>query len=441
MTRGNKSDSVFTVEGRSMIGKSLSSCLIVTCLLFFCSGTEGEAPEIHTAGSIKSYFIAVVPPQISGDSRYDDSTDGIVQNSLRLKFTCNPVNYCFCELAYDLLPTLRSSSATELGSFLDINPVSYRVADLGRDIYSSGDEKEGRLALAQNLDRLYLTLSPSFADIHLGRQAIAFGSARVVNPTDVICPYSFDELNTEDRIGVDAVRAQVSIGAMGEFDLGIIVGDDFETEQSAAFVRTRFYALNTDFTFLAMDFKENLLCGADIAGSIGGAGYWIETAYTFAGAFDDRETDQDFFRLSTGVDYNFNISNGVLAYIEYHYNGASEGNVAEYLDQTAETAYQEAGVYLLGRHYAAPGIAWTIRPLTTLVGSLLWNLDDSSTYLSMQLEYNLSENAYIGIAANIAAGEESELVEDGNHHTDTIDTKSEFGLYPDLYYTYIRLYF
>jgi hypothetical protein len=424
-----------------MIGKPLSSSLLVACLFFLSFGTEGKDPKTHTSGSIKSYFIAVDSAEISGNSQYDDSTDGIVQNSLRLRFTCNPADYCFCELAYDLLPTLRSSSSAELSGLLSNNPVSYRVVDLDRDVYSSGDEGQGRLVLAQNLDRLYMTLSPSFADIHLGRQAVAFGSARVINPTDVICPYGFYELNTEDRTGVDAVRAQVPIGAMGEFDVGIIAGDDFETEESAAFVRTKLYALNTDFTFLALGFKENLLCGVDVAGSIGGAGYWIEAAHTFSGAFDDRNTDQDFFRLSTGLDYSFNVSNGILAYIEYHYNGASEGNTADYIDQMAETAYQEAGVYLLGRHYAAPGIVWNIMPLLVLDSSLLWNLDDESTYLSMKLEYNLSENVYIGMAASIASGEESELIADEIHHSDTVNTRSEFGLYPDLYYTYVRLYF
>ncbi len=420
--------------------------VIFSALMFFifpCSGLESKEPDFDTTGSIKSYFIVVDSPAIIGDMQdNDNSLDGIIQNGLRLKFVWNPAHSVRGELAYDLKPTIQGGNKPLLLSGIpDAESLSYRVTDVDRTIYSSDTDEDGNFILSQNLDRVYLTMSPGFGDIYIGRQPVAFGSARVINPTDVIIPYTFDELDVENRIGVDAVRVKIPIGTMSEFDTGIVLGKDFEREESAAFVRTKLYAAETDITLMVMDFKDNLLGGVDIARSIGGAGFWLETAYTFAGMFDDRQKDQDFFRISTGIDYHFNIAGGVTAYLEYHYNGASEGEPEKYFDQTDETAYREAGVYLLGRHYIAPGITWQIKPLVTLGGSLLWNVEDDSAYISTKVEYNLSENVYVGIGASIAAGEEPVLVEDETSGDETSVPRSEFGLYSDLYYTYIRVYF
>ena len=427
-------------ERRFMIQRHISSWIVAVGLLFCSDMVQAQGPDIDISGSIKSYFIAVDQPQVFGELQGDDGIDWTVQNQLRLQFVWNLTDLVRGEMAYDLLPMVQSDDVVFSQSMgLNFEPISYRVTDLDRRIYP--DDDDGDFILAQNLDRLFLTFSYDFADIHLGRQPIAFGSALVINPTDVIAPYSFDELNTEDRIGVDAIRAQVPIGALGEFDAGILFGKNFEIEESAAFIRTKFYALNTDFTLLVLDFKENLLLGVDISRSIGGAGFWIEAAHTFAGVFNSRESNQDFFRFSTGLDYNFNISNGLLAYIEYHYNGASEGKKEEYLTQTDQTAFQDAGVFLLGRHYLTPGFTWMIQPLLTFDSSLLWNMEDSSVYLSVKIEYNLSENIYIGLGANIAAGEGPKLADKADLSVETIGPESEFGLYPSLYYGYIRYYF
>ena len=85
----------------------------------------------------------------------------------------------------------------------------------------------------QNLDRAFLTFSPPSGDIYIGRQAIAFGAADVVNPTDVLAPYGFDSLDTENRPGVDALRYRIPFGGMGELDFGVVCGDGCSRAESA----------------------------------------------------------------------------------------------------------------------------------------------------------------------------------------------------------------
>ena len=425
-----------------MLKKFVLIVSVLTCFIPYYSAAVAEESDLRVAGSIITYFIAIDPGDIEGGLRDDDSLDGIMQNRLRLKTVWDPAGRVRAELAYDLKPVIQEDAGSfSFSGVPEPRLLSYRVADLGRIVYSKNDVSESAFVLSQNLDRAFLTFSPDFGDIYVGRQPVAFGSARVINPTDVLAPFTFDELDVEDRIGVDAVRAKIPIGMLSEFDAGAVFGEDFETDKSAVFVRTKFYVAETDITLIAMDFRDNLLGGIDVVRSIGGAGVWLEGAYTFVGMFDDRDTDQDFLRVSTGIDYFFDIAGGLTAFIEYHYNGASEGKPEEYINQTDKTAYQEAGVYLLGQHYVTPGMAWQIRPLVALSGSVLWNVEDGSAYLSALIEYNAAEDLYLGIGAGISAGEESSTLIDDASGEISLAPKSEFGLYPSLYYTYIRFYF
>ena len=145
-----------------------------------------------------------------------------------------------------------------------------------------------------------------FGDITIGRQAIAWGSARVVNPTDVIAPYAYNQLDTEDRIGVDAIRVQIPIGVLGEFDTGYVFGENLAFEKSAFFVRSQLNAVETDFSISLLGFREHLMTGFDIARGIGGAGFWLEAAYVYTNASESENEDaENYLRASIGSGLQF----------------------------------------------------------------------------------------------------------------------------------------
>lgn len=112
-----------------------------------------------------------------------------------------------------------------------------------------------------------------------------------------------------------------------------------------------------------------------------------------------------------------------------------------YARQAARTAYRDGGVYLLGRNYPTPGAAFQITPLWTANLSALVNLGDSSRYFTAALEYNFSENAYLSFGVSIPRGEKAEFEYGPAPDEAAIHAKSEFGLYPDLYYASISFYF
>jgi hypothetical protein len=263
-------------------------------------------------------------------------------------------------------------------------------------------------------------------DLHIGRQAIAFGSAHVINPTDIIAPYTYNTIAKEERVGVDAIRLKAPTGQLGEFDIGYVFGEDFEYEESAAFISLRSYLLMTDATLMAMMFRENYLLGLDLARSIGGAGAWLETAYVFS----EEGSDEDYLRLSVGSDYSF--TDKLYAYIEYHYNGAGESEPYNYFDNLGETAYTDGAVYLLAKHYIAPGLTYQITPLLIFSGQALININDGSYLVFPIFEYSFADDIYSEIGAYIGVGDES---------SNPFFPQSEFGLYPDRYFASLNFYF
>ncbi|MFH1258298.1 MAG: hypothetical protein ABII74_00540 [Elusimicrobiota bacterium] len=337
---------------------------------------------------------------------------GAVNNRLRLKLSWDPGTIVSANLAYDFSPRIQANSLfTDQPS--NKKGGAYRVEDLNSPFFGPRDN----FAVYQNLDRAFVKWKTNSADIYLGRQAIAWGSAKIVNPTDLLLPFPFNELDIEDRSGVDAIRFRLPAGAMSEVDAGYIFGRDFLAKQSASYLRNRFNLSGADISVVFLNFKENLLAGLDLSRSIGGAGFWVETAEVFS--------ENNYLRVSSGFDYSF--TDQAYAFIEYHYNGAGENSSKKYLNNQTKPAYTEGAVYLLGRHYLTPGLNYQFTPLINSSGQALINLQDGSVFFTPQIEYNIFPNTYLSLGAFAGSGRPL--------------PHSEFGGYPDVYFFSFRLYF
>ena len=404
----------------------------ILALIIFLIITVVAGPidaELQISGYYKNFSTGLNPPLS------DAPIIGAVNNRLRLNCTYTPTDTLSFDLSYDFAPRIQDPSlfseppiAGAAGSF------RYRVVDLDAAIYPGKNAPVGSFGLFQNLDRASLAYSPDFADITIGRQAIAWGSARVVNPTDVIAPYAYNQLDTEDRIGVDAIRVQIPIGVLGEFDTGYVFGENLAFGKSAFFLRSQLNAVETDFSIILLGFREHLMTGFDMARGIGGAGFWLEAAYVYANAFDSDNGDaENYLRASVGLDYSF----GGVAYgfIEYHFSGAGAGEPEDYHSNLSQSAYTDGGVYLMGRHYFVPGLTFQLTPLLSLSGVVLSNISDPSVFPSLQIEYNLAQDIYLAAGGFIGIGKRPE--------TENKETqfRSEFGGYPTLFFLSFRIYF
>lgn len=377
-------------------------------------------PQAVTAaqlgGFYKGFAIAFDSPQAGVPVK------GMVSNRLRLNLANSFSDHLSFDLAYDFILRIQDENQAEV---LTIDPHDYRVADLVSPIYSGENDSIGSVGVFQNLDRANVAVRLSFADVIVGRQAIAWGSARIVNPTDVIAPFAYSELDTEDRSGVDAVRVRVPIGALSEVDAGYVFGRDFAVDRSAFFVRGQFNAAETDMSPQLVRFCEQLLVGIDVARGIGSVGAWIECARVFTMGRDA----SDYFRVSTGMDYSF--GGETYGFIEYHFNGAGVRDPEDYLVNLNRPTYRDAAIYLMGAHYFALGATHQFTPLVALSGQFLANVTDPSFFFSPAIEYNIEQDFYLSAGAFIGIGDRPQ----GGHF------QSEFGGYSNILFFSFRIYY
>lgn len=404
-----------------------------------------KASKFDFNGYYTLYQIAIMPPAINGPvgeslTSLDEKTKGLIEQHLRLQLSYVPSDVVYGEIAYELMPFIIDRTPILSDLTPEIDYFTYRISNFHQALYpdSSNEDYEIR----HNLDRFFVVINTDLVTTRLGRQPISFGSARIINPTNVLAPIAYGTIGIEQPIGVDALRFVFPLGVVSDLDIGTVFGRGFRADESAYFARVRFDAFETDIALLSMIYREHVLTGLDITRSIYGAGLWLESAYTFSKAIAGGKDRESFFRASAGLDYNFNIGSGLYAALEYHYNGASINQPENYLESINSTAYIDSGVYLLGRHYLIPRFNFDIIRLLNIDISSLINLKDSSTYLVFIADYNVRQNTYIGLGALIPIGKDPAMTPEGwGPNRLPFYSQSEFGLYPGAIYTYFKIFF
>lgn len=391
-----------------------SLCTVAGLLIF-------EQNSYALSGNFKTYFSESKSP-------YENTYDGALTSSFRPKFTWTAnENFTFYG-AYALSldwqqrsPLLTSSQSPKK---------EYRAVDLDQEISSSDKNKSSRFFLNQNLDRFYVNYSRGAFNLNVGRAPVAFGSAKIINPTDVLTPFTYQTLDKEERVGVDTVRMNYSLGTLSLLDIGYVFGHELDFSKSAVFSRLKTNVYATDVSAMVMDFQNNLLLGLDFARSIGDASGWFESAYVVPKYFKKSESHlhENYYRATLGFDYK--LTETVYSYIEYHYNGAGETEANRYVFSQFNIPYTEGGVYLYGVHYIAPGLTYEISSLWKFTGQFLFNLNDTSIFNNVIVEYNVAQDMFIDLGAYLPFGKKAEFAQE-----------SEFGSYPKTVYTAFRMYF
>ena len=391
----------------------------VALIALLCSVSPTLIAETNVSGYLKSY--AVIQDEIANDF-FDADTIYQSQNTGRLMIESFRDRVVY-QLHYEVSPVFVSRAiAAEIPTFNVVGD-SYRLTDLET---SWSDDEGDKNQVYQNLDRFNVQIQLDAGDLTIGRQAISFGAARFINPTDVFLPFDVRTFNTEYRTGVDAVRFQRPWGDLGEIDVGIVLGEDADDETSAAFVQIRNNFDGKDINFALIEYARQTLIGAGVQSELGDMGFWFETAYV--------DGDVDYFRTSTGLDYAF--TEHVFGMVEYHYNGAGSNRPENYLALFDSTPYQRGGVFLLGESYLMPSLSIQASPLWTIGLQAIINLDDESTFSSITAEYNIAENFYMDFGVYIFEGDDLAV---GPFGLPVFG--SEYGPNPHTAFASIRWYF
>jgi hypothetical protein len=417
--------------------------ILLLGILFFIFLSKLWAEDLFSIqGYYKNFSILFMMPAYKFQETTVDEPDmGAVNNRLRLNLDFHLSKGLSFNLAYDLSPRIQDPLLFVENTFFALfRPPEYRFDDFRQRLYPQPGESVSSFGLFHNLDRFYMTVKTGFADFFIGRQPIAWGSARFINPTDIIAPFAFNELDKEERQGVDAIRMRIPLGKMDELDLGFVAGENFESDNNAFFIRGKIYKFRTDISALLIGFRKHLLIGLDVARAIGGAGFWFESAWVIPDCFRERlePKEKNYFRASLGLDYNLNSK--TYGFIEYHFNSAGDNRPEQYIGLLSSSAYVDGSVYLLGKHYLNVGSIYQLTPLTPFTGMVILNLSDWSLVLSPIIEYNIAENIYLAAGAYIGLGKKPEIALDPLASLPFF-YGSEFGAYPDMLYSSFRLYF
>lgn len=416
----------------------------VYLFILFLSVTPGLRPEgnISISGYFKNFStVFFLPTYDTSGTDIKEPDIGAVSNRLRLNLSLEPASWLKLDTAVDLAPRIQDPSLFKGDIFFGgVEPASYRFDDFRSMLYPDPCEPVRSFGVFFNLDRLFFSIKTNPFDIFIGRQPISWGSARIINPTDVIAPFSFNDLDVEERRGVDAVRARIPLGMMDELDLGFIAGSDFSSNGNGYFLRGKFHMFQTDMSLLFLSFRKHLLIGMDISRSIGGAGIWLEAAYVLPYYFyrSENKKENNYGRISAGLDYNF--SGKTYGFVEYHFNSAGKNRPEDYINVMGSSAFLDGSVYLMGKHYLGISLTYQVTPLLPFSSLFLFNLGDTSLTIAPQLEYNIAENIYVSAGAYIGVGKKpGRMIEFVDNPSPLF--RSEFGTYPDMLFGSFRIYF
>lgn len=281
--------------------------------------------------------------------------------------------------------------------------------------------------LDHDLDRLVLRLFLGPVDLSLGRQGITWGNSSLFTVADVWASFSPFDLDTSQKRGIDAVRANINLG---DAELDVIVADRGTVNDLSGGVRATFYTGPADVYVGLGKFWQDIGLMAGISVPIDAFKVRLEAMAAYA-------LDEKSFRLPTitaGLDW---LATAELTFaLELHYNGLGTDASSEYLATTQSTVVARGQTYLLGRYYAGLLVGWQAHELIQLGVSAMMNLTDPSGLVTWNLSYSVAQDVDLGLGGfhGIGAGLNADL------QTGAI-TFSELGAYGHTVYLQLAAFF
>ncbi len=263
-----------------------------------------------------------------------------------------------------------------------------------------------------SVERLYLDWYLPGADLRLGRQAVHWGSALVVNPTD-----PFPEILVlepwRQRRGVNALRATIPIGE--DHDVQGVVGSNDAFDAGRVAVRGTVNVGLADISLVGAyrQESESGIVGLDLRGTAV-VGYWLEGSAHFG------RDNQWFEEVAVGIDYSWPVLDGLLVRAQYYRNGAGQTHlpaVAPLSDAIEMPMCADGDValggggraelgdpfapFLRGRDYAMLMLAQTINPDLTFSAVAIQNLGDGSAVVVPTLSWAATDRLEFAATAQL----------------------------------------
>jgi hypothetical protein len=365
----------------------LACCLAAPALALV--EVAGETGGAEVSGSARTFGLFI----------HDDAFDGaVVVDRLRLSAKGYWGEALAAEVAGDGIALIgpNTGGASGLASRLTLGgPGALRAVDLRRTTTN------GNYQLSADFDRAFISLTLERFELHLGRQAIAHGSARLFPVSDLFAPFAGFALDTEYKPGVDGARLTVPLGERAEAEVYSVVHED-GVSSGVHLGRARMSFDGLDVSVLAGTADAVPVVALDLQGDLGGLGWYAEGLSRLDGDASPHP------RATAGGTYHFLSELTVFA--EVHHNGDPKDHPEALLPE---------------RWYAGAGAQYPLTPLLRLGLSVLYGIDETDALVSPTLSWDAGQEVAVDLGALVPVAE----------HDDP------FGAAADVYYGSVRLYF
>jgi hypothetical protein len=247
-----------------------------------------------------------------------------------------------------------------------------------------------------SLYRGSVTLQNARAALTLGRQRIGWGTARFWSPVDVFNPLSPLQIESDERVGVDAAQLEVNIPGNAVWTLVYAPQAGFNRSTTATRLSTTIR--NTDVAGFVGRFERDWVAGGEFASQVGGAGLRGEATYTWR----NNPSEQNALRLVFGSDYAF--TNTLYLVGEYFYNQGQPGGLVpgEAFDPSVLLRFTRE-IFTLHRHFLSGGARYEVTPLFHVEGYTVVELQGPSSFFMPLARYSLTPNTDLTVGGQLFA--------------------------------------
>ncbi|MFV1996453.1 MAG: DUF1302 family protein [Acidiferrobacterales bacterium] len=261
------------------------------------------------------------------------------------------------------------------------------------------------------LYRAYLDTRIGNADLRIGRQRVAWGSALFWSPVDILNPIDPTALERDRRTGVDAVVLDADYSDLSR--VSVMYAVHATPVRASTAVRWRTNKGGFDWGLSAGRFRNDDMAGIDLAGQIGKIGLRGEVTRT------QSPVDGSYTRFVVGADYTF--SNTITINSEFYFNGQGATDTGAY----DFNRLFSGEIQSLAQRYLGLYLGYDITPLLKWKNYYINNLDDKSFFYSPEVSYSITQNSELAFGVQIYSG----------------SAVSEYGSFENMAYGQWQLYF
>jgi len=275
---------------------------------------------------------------------------------------------------------LQLLNSQQLDSYID--PDKNRLFDLSSVI----DEQDNQL-LHHRLDRLSIDYSTTSTTTRFGRQAVTWGNGFVFNVMDIFNPFSPTAIDKEYKPGDDMLYFQLLTENGTDWQFIHLFrrdnNDEVETTQASSAVKLQSTFSSSDINLLLANHYQDRILGLGISQPISDSLWRLDISHT------QLKGGKSVTSVSSNIDYSWQaLSKNFYGFIEYYHNGFGIREAADPLSLALSTRLSRGELFARFRNYLSAGLRIELHPLVNFSPTLINNLDDHGSLLSLSLDYN-----------------------------------------------------